>query len=133
MHLMRQGQLFMEKAVEYTSRANEVMAKAHHECFSSMQKLLVDARMKSLLPMTLGVGLDREMNSQQHQHLQQKKKTMQMMNVQQQVMIVQRLVKEKYLKDTCLQTVVHRNAKIQMMKTLVYRPATTMLMLMIKA
>ena len=130
---MRQGQLFMEKAVEYTSRANEVMAKAHHECFSSMQKLLVDARMKSLLPMTLGVGLDREMNSQQHQHLQQKKKTMQMMNVQQQVMIVQRLVKEKYLKDTCLQTVVHRNAKIQMMKTLVYRPATTMLMLMIKA
>ena len=123
----------MEKAVEYTSRANEVMAKAHHECFSSMQKLLVDARMKSLLPMTLGVGLDREMNSQQHQHLQQKKKTMQMMNVQQQVMIVQRLVKEKYLKDTCLETVVHRNAKIQMMKTLVYRPATTMLMLMIKA
>ena len=123
----------MEKAVEYTSRANEVMAKAHHKCFSSMQKLLVDARMKSLLPMTLGVGLDREMNSQQHQHLQQKKKTMQMMNVQQQVMIVQRLVKEKYLKDTCLQTVVHRNAKIQMMKTLVYRPATTMLMLMIKA
>ena len=75
----------MKKAVEYTSRANEVMAKAHHECFSSMQKLLVDARMKSLLPMTLGVGLDREMNRQQHQHLQQKKKTMQMMNVQQQV------------------------------------------------
>ena len=34
----------MEKAIEYTSRANELMAKAHHECFSSMQKLLVDAR-----------------------------------------------------------------------------------------
>jgi len=34
----------MEKAVEYTSRENELMAKAHHECFSSMQKLLVDAR-----------------------------------------------------------------------------------------
>ena len=34
----------MEKAVEYTSRANELMAKAHHECFSSMQKLFVDAR-----------------------------------------------------------------------------------------
>ena len=33
----------MKKAVEYTSRANEVMAKAHHECFTSMQKLLVDA------------------------------------------------------------------------------------------
>ena len=33
----------MEKAVEYTSRANELMAKTHHECFSSMQKLLVDA------------------------------------------------------------------------------------------
>ena len=34
----------MEKAVEYTSRENELMAKAHHECFTSMQKLLVDAR-----------------------------------------------------------------------------------------
>ena len=33
----------MEKAVEYTSRANELMAKAYHECFTSMQKLLVDA------------------------------------------------------------------------------------------
>jgi len=33
----------MQKAVEYTSRANELMAKAHHECFTSMQKLLVDA------------------------------------------------------------------------------------------
>ena len=33
----------MEKVVEYTSRANELMAKTHHECFSSMQKLLVDA------------------------------------------------------------------------------------------
>ena len=40
----KQAQLFMEKAVEYTSRENELMAKAHHECFSSMQKLLVDAR-----------------------------------------------------------------------------------------
>ena len=40
----KQVQLFMEKAIEYTSRANELMAKAHHECFSSMQKLLVDAR-----------------------------------------------------------------------------------------
>ena len=34
----------MEKAIEYTSRANELMEKAHHECLSSMQKLLVDAR-----------------------------------------------------------------------------------------
>ena len=33
----------MQKAVEYTSRANELMAKAHHECFTSMQKLLVEA------------------------------------------------------------------------------------------
>ena len=39
----RQAQDFMQKAVEYTSRANELMAKAHHECFTSMQKLLVDA------------------------------------------------------------------------------------------
>jgi len=91
------------------------MAKAHHECFSSMQKLLVDARMKSLLPLTLGVGLDREMNSQQHQHLQQKKKTMQMMNVQQQAMIVQQVVKEKYLKERCRQTIVHRKMDINTM------------------
>ena len=33
----------MQKDVEYTSRANALMAKAHHECFTSMQKLLVDA------------------------------------------------------------------------------------------
>jgi len=39
----RQAQDFMQKAVEYTSRANELMAKANHECFTSMQKLLVDA------------------------------------------------------------------------------------------
>ncbi|RLN29059.1 uncharacterized protein C2845_PM05G22780 [Panicum miliaceum] len=38
------GQSYMEKAVEYTSRANDLMAKAHHERFSAMQKLLVDAR-----------------------------------------------------------------------------------------
>ena len=34
----------MEKAIEYTSWANELMAKAHHECFTSMQKLFVDVR-----------------------------------------------------------------------------------------
>ena len=34
----------MQKAVEYTSRANELMAKIHHECFTSMQKLFVDVR-----------------------------------------------------------------------------------------
>ncbi|RLM64290.1 uncharacterized protein C2845_PM16G00320 [Panicum miliaceum] len=39
-----QAQSFMAKAVKYTTRANELMAKAHHECFSAMQKLLVDAR-----------------------------------------------------------------------------------------
>ena len=39
----KQAQLFMEKAIEYTSRANELMAKVH-ECFSSMQKLVVDVR-----------------------------------------------------------------------------------------
>ncbi|RLN42141.1 uncharacterized protein C2845_PM01G41100 [Panicum miliaceum] len=33
---------FMENAIEYTSRENELIAKAHHECFSAMQKLLVD-------------------------------------------------------------------------------------------
>nr|CAB3452138.1 unnamed protein product [Digitaria exilis] len=34
---------FMVKAAEYTTRANELMAKTHHEFFVSMQKLLVDA------------------------------------------------------------------------------------------
>ncbi|RLN32961.1 uncharacterized protein C2845_PM03G23240 [Panicum miliaceum] len=38
------AQSYMEKAVEYTSRANDLMAKAHHECFRAMQKLLADAR-----------------------------------------------------------------------------------------
>ena len=39
----RLAQGFMQKAIEYISRTNELMAKAHHECFTSMQKLLVDA------------------------------------------------------------------------------------------
>jgi hypothetical protein len=39
-----EAQTFMAKAVEYTSRAQELTAKAHHEYFIAMQKLLVDAR-----------------------------------------------------------------------------------------
>lgn len=39
----------MAKAVQYTSRAQELMGKAHHECFSSMQKLLVNARADKII------------------------------------------------------------------------------------
>ncbi|RLM74119.1 uncharacterized protein C2845_PM15G06920 [Panicum miliaceum] len=43
-----EAQKFMAKAVEYTSRSQELMLKAHHECFSAMQKLLVDARAEKI-------------------------------------------------------------------------------------
>jgi hypothetical protein len=38
-----EAQTFMAKAVEYTNRAQELMAKAYNECFIAMQKLLIDA------------------------------------------------------------------------------------------
>ncbi|RLN23579.1 uncharacterized protein C2845_PM07G11120 [Panicum miliaceum] len=43
-----EAQKFMAKAVEYTSLSQELVAKAHHECFSAMQKLLVDARVDKI-------------------------------------------------------------------------------------
>ena len=60
----RQAQDFMQKAVEYTSRANELMAKAHHKCFISMQKLLVDAHADKAFSISLGGGLDQGEKSQ---------------------------------------------------------------------
>jgi hypothetical protein len=39
----------MAKTVEYTTRANELMVNAHHECFIAMQKLLVDARANKIV------------------------------------------------------------------------------------
>lgn len=39
----------MAKVVEYTTRANELMVNAHHECFIAMQKLLVDARANKIV------------------------------------------------------------------------------------
>ncbi|CAO2209932.1 unnamed protein product [Urochloa humidicola] len=38
----------MAQAVDFTTRSNALMAKAHHQCFTSMQKLLDDARAEKL-------------------------------------------------------------------------------------
>jgi hypothetical protein len=39
-----QAQTYAAKAAKYITMANDLMAKSHHECFTAMQKLLVDAR-----------------------------------------------------------------------------------------
>jgi hypothetical protein len=36
------------KTFDDNTRANELIAKAHHECFNAMQKLLVDARVDKI-------------------------------------------------------------------------------------
>jgi hypothetical protein len=38
------AQKYMTKAAHFVTMSNELMAKAHHECYSSMQKLVADAR-----------------------------------------------------------------------------------------
>lgn len=38
-----QAQLYAQEAVKYSTMSRELMAKAHHECYSGIQKLIADA------------------------------------------------------------------------------------------
>jgi hypothetical protein len=38
------AQKYMNKVVLFATMSNELMAKAHHECYSGIQKLVVEAR-----------------------------------------------------------------------------------------
>jgi Fe2+ transport system protein B len=38
------AQKYMTKAAQFVTMSNELMAKAHHECYNSIQKLVAEAR-----------------------------------------------------------------------------------------
>jgi hypothetical protein len=40
----KHAQKYMPKATQFITMSNEIMAKAHHECYNSIQKLVAEAR-----------------------------------------------------------------------------------------
>jgi hypothetical protein len=40
----RNAQKYMTKAAQFVTMSNELMAKAHHKCYSSIRKLVAEGR-----------------------------------------------------------------------------------------